>query len=301
MLARSRSNGALKDDADELEPAIGIRTQLQRGWRCAATDICYEQRVVENDVQRHGRCHRAKRTGTRLSQMPHQALKSPLRQTAAIAARVCSGTAATIVRYSRTRHAASIGPLHHRRVDRLDSRVQAQHRPASVESANQAGQIETAARPRAVRLAWLSALGVVFGDLGTSPLYTLQTVMGTVKCPFTPETAVGILSLIVWTLIAIISVKYCLLVMRADNQGEGGIFALMSLVGATIWRAERECGLPWRPRSGVDLRGRRHYACDFRAQCAGRSQCRHRFLEALRNASRGRDPARSVCGPTFRN
>ncbi len=115
----------------------------------------------------------------------------------------------------------------------MDSSLRAQHRPASVESANQAGEIETAVRPRAVRLAWLSALGVVFGDLGTSPLYTLQTVIGTLRGPFTPETGIGILSVIVWTLIVTISIKYCLVVMRADNQGEGGIFALMSLVGAT--------------------------------------------------------------------
>ena len=103
---------------------------------------------------------------------------------------------------------------------------------ASVESANQGQQLpRIEARPRAIPLAWLSALGVVFGDLGTSPLYTLQTVIGTVRGPFTPETGVGILSLIVWTLIVTVSIKYCLIVMRADNQGEGGIFALMSLVG----------------------------------------------------------------------
>ena len=79
---------------------------------------------------------------------------------------------------------------------------------------------------------WLSALGVVFGDLGTSPLYTLQTVVGTIKGPFTAATGLGILSLIIWTLLVTISTKYCLVVMRADNQGEGGIFSLMSLIGA---------------------------------------------------------------------
>jgi KUP system potassium uptake protein len=106
-----------------------------------------------------------------------------------------------------------------------------EHRLASVESAKQGQEPLAAAPPRAIPLAWLSALGVVFGDLGTSPLYTLQTVIGTVKGPFTPETGVGILSLIFWTLIVTISIKYCVVVMRADNQGEGGIFALMSLVG----------------------------------------------------------------------
>ncbi len=80
--------------------------------------------------------------------------------------------------------------------------------------------------------ATLSALGVVFGDLGTSPLYTLQTVVQATGGQFTPQSAIGILSLIVWTLIVTISVKYCLFVMRADNHGEGGILALMSLIGA---------------------------------------------------------------------
>jgi KUP system potassium uptake protein len=78
----------------------------------------------------------------------------------------------------------------------------------------------------------LTALGVVFGDLGTSPLYTMQTIVQTMGGKFTPESALGILSLLIWTLLITISGKYCLLVMRADNRGEGGILALMSLVGA---------------------------------------------------------------------
>jgi KUP system potassium uptake protein len=76
------------------------------------------------------------------------------------------------------------------------------------------------------------ALGVVFGDLGTSPLYTLQTVVQAMGGHFTPQTALGVLSLVFWTLIVTISIKYCLFVMRADNRGEGGILALMSLIGA---------------------------------------------------------------------
>src|ERR1700682_846913 len=82
------------------------------------------------------------------------------------------------------------------------------------------------------RLASFAALGVVFGDLGTSPLYTLQTVVQATGGQFTPQSALGILSSIVWTLIITISVKYCVFVMRADNHGEGGILELMSLVGA---------------------------------------------------------------------
>jgi KUP system potassium uptake protein len=78
----------------------------------------------------------------------------------------------------------------------------------------------------------LAALGIVFGDLGTSPLYTLQTVVQAMGGKFTHGEALGILSLVVWTLIITISIKYCLFVMRADNRGEGGILALMSLIGA---------------------------------------------------------------------
>jgi KUP system potassium uptake protein len=83
-----------------------------------------------------------------------------------------------------------------------------------------------------IATAGLAALGIVFGDLGTSPLYTLQTVVGAAGGHFTSDSALGVLSLIVWTLIITISVKYCLFVMRADNRGEGGILALMSLVRA---------------------------------------------------------------------
>ena len=90
----------------------------------------------------------------------------------------------------------------------------------------------SAAKPRPMLWTALAALGVVYGDLGTSPLYTLQTVVQATGGRFTAESALGVLSLIVWTLIITVSIKYCLFVMRADNHGEGGILALMSLVGA---------------------------------------------------------------------
>ena len=79
----------------------------------------------------------------------------------------------------------------------------------------------------------LAALGIVYGDLGTSPLYTLQAVVGATGGHFSSEAALGLLSLIFWALIITISVKYCLFVMRADNHGEGGILALMSMTGAS--------------------------------------------------------------------
>ena len=77
----------------------------------------------------------------------------------------------------------------------------------------------------------LSALGVVFGDIGTSPLYTLKTVLALDGGQAIPrEAALGSLSLIVWTLIVITTVKYVSVAMRADNHGEGGIMALMALL-----------------------------------------------------------------------
>jgi KUP system potassium uptake protein len=77
----------------------------------------------------------------------------------------------------------------------------------------------------------LGALGVVYGDIGTSPLYTFKTALQWAGGEATAEAALGMLSLIVWTLIITTSVKYVAIVMRADNDGEGGILALMSLLG----------------------------------------------------------------------
>lgn len=74
------------------------------------------------------------------------------------------------------------------------------------------------------------ALGVVYGDLGTSPLYTLRACFGEhIDLSPTPDTILGILSLIFWTLMLVVSVKYVLVVLRADDRGEGGILTLMSL------------------------------------------------------------------------
>jgi KUP system potassium uptake protein len=88
-------------------------------------------------------------------------------------------------------------------------------------------------RPQ-VAAAALAALGVVFGDLGTSPLYALHdTFVGSHPVAVTRENVLGILSLFVWSLIVVVSGKYLAVMMRADNRGEGGIFALLALTGAT--------------------------------------------------------------------
>jgi KUP system potassium uptake protein len=75
----------------------------------------------------------------------------------------------------------------------------------------------------------LGALGVVFGDIGTSPLYTIRECLGALPPAEHAVAVLGVLSLIVWSLILVVSVKYTLFVLRADNRGEGGIFALLAL------------------------------------------------------------------------
>jgi KUP system potassium uptake protein len=79
----------------------------------------------------------------------------------------------------------------------------------------------------------IAALGVVFGDIGTSPVYTFRECFNPEHgLPLAPENVLGALSLIVWALIIVVALKYVLLIMRADNQGEGGILALLALAQA---------------------------------------------------------------------
>jgi len=77
----------------------------------------------------------------------------------------------------------------------------------------------------------LAALGIVFGDIGTSPLYTFKTILDVAGKAPAPATVLGALSLVLWTLFIITTVKYVSFAMRIDNDGEGGIMALLSLLG----------------------------------------------------------------------
>lgn len=107
-------------------------------------------------------------------------------------------------------------------------------------------QAESSSHPGALpTAATLGALGVVYGDIGTSPLYALKEAAkaATHGGALTPEAVLGVVSLILWALILIISVKYALLILRADNRGEGGIVALLALLHARnaqagTWRAK---------------------------------------------------------------
>src|ERR1700735_5524106 len=85
-------------------------------------------------------------------------------------------------------------------------------------------------RPHAQSFLALTALGVVFGDIGTSPLYTFSTALTATGEAPGPTQILGVVSLTFWALMILISVKYVSIVLRADNDGEGAILALLALV-----------------------------------------------------------------------
>ena len=85
-----------------------------------------------------------------------------------------------------------------------------------------------------LRALTLGAIGVVYGDIGTSVLYAVKEVFGSGHVPFTTDNVMGVLSLIFWTLTVIISLKYVTLVLRADNNGEGGLVAMLALASTSV-------------------------------------------------------------------
>jgi len=92
---------------------------------------------------------------------------------------------------------------------------------------------DTARQPPQGRLSilGLSALGIVFGDIGTSPLYTFKVILGATPASADAGVVLGALSLVLWTLFIVTTVKYVSFAMRVDNDGEGGVLALMALLG----------------------------------------------------------------------
>lgn len=86
----------------------------------------------------------------------------------------------------------------------------------------------------------MAALGVVYGDIGTSPLYALRETLGEAHdIPVMRANVLGVLSLVFWSLVIVISIKYLSFVMRAHNDGEGGILALTALISPPPGRARR--------------------------------------------------------------
>ncbi len=116
----------------------------------------------------------------------------------------------------------------------------------------------------------IGAIGIVFGDIGTSPLYTMREVFGGAHgIPLTSANVYGLLSLVFWSLVVIVTLKYVVLIMRADNRGEGGILALTALVAQGLDRHEPPALVAGRLRHlrrGDVLRRRDDHAGDLGAR-----------------------------------
>src|SRR5687768_7317421 len=107
--------------------------------------------------------------------------------------------------------------------------------------------------------ALIGAIGVVYGDIGTSPLYAFKESLGAAGFqPGDASTVLGLLSLIFWSLAIVVSVKYLAVIMRADNHGEGGILSLVALVQQRFGNAE-----PWARRAvALGVLGAALFYCD---------------------------------------
>ena len=144
----------------------------------------------------------------------------------------------------------------------------------------------------------LAALGVVYGDIGTSPLYALKEVFGGAHHPVPIDEAnvLGILSLVFWALMIVVSIKYIVFIMRANNKGEGGIMALMALV----LRGEKDPVARAVPdadgavRRGALLRRRPDHAGDLGALRRRGPRGRHARVQALRHPDHADRPGRAV-------
>jgi KUP system potassium uptake protein len=106
------------------------------------------------------------------------------------------------------------------------------HNPAGLSAMRRGSAVQSSKSSLAALT--LGAIGVVYGDIGTSVLYALKEVFGSGHVPFTTGNVYGILSIFFWTLTVIVSIKYVLLVLRADNNGEGGLIAMLALASTSV-------------------------------------------------------------------
>ena len=158
----------------------------------------------------------------------------------------------------------------------------------------------------------LTALGVVYGDIGTSPLYAMrECFFGSHSVPPTHENVLGVLSLIIYALLLVVSLKYVALVLRADNQGEGGILALTALIPNKARRQHAERLAPGGRPAGADcarhlrhrivVRRRHDYAGDFRPRRGRGRRSRDAVLHAVRRADHGGDSDRPLFDSAIRH
>ena len=152
-----------------------------------------------------------------------------------------------------------------------------------------------ASNPRLTAMS-LAALGIVFGDIGTSPLYTLKTVLDYTGAHPDAPTILGSLSLILWTLFVITTVKYVTFAMRVDNDGEGGILALMTLLGVKKRRRPIIVAVGLFGAALIYGDGAITPAISVLSALEGLEQVAP-SLQTLRAAGRRGDPARAVRDP----
>ena len=152
-------------------------------------------------------------------------------------------------------------------------------------------------------LLMLGALGVVYGDIGTSPIYALREALhaATGGAPAAPEQVLGVLSLIFWALTVIVTIKYIAFVLRADNRGEGGILSLMALARGSYPRSARLDSPDRHLRRRAVLRRRRDNAGDLGAFGGRGHRGGDADLRSLRRAADAVDPRHPVCRAAVRD
>ena len=154
---------------------------------------------------------------------------------------------------------------------------------------------DEAARPGFYAMA-LGSVGIVYGDIGTSPLYAFReaATAAAASGPVTREIVLGVLSMILWALILVVTVKYVLILLRADNNGEGGTLALMALAFRAVGRRAPFVMIPRYHRRRDVPRRQRDHAGDLGALRGRGPEAGVARLGQFRAADRGADPGRAV-------
>ena len=172
---------------------------------------------------------------------------------------------------------------------------------AETTAANGHGEAHSTAGFKALML---GSIGVVYGDIGTSPLYAFREAVVAASGPsgtVSPQAVLGVLSLILWALIVVVTLKYVLILLRADNHGEGGTLALMALAQRAVGRGAGGDRPARDHQRRVVLRRCGHYAGAVGAFGDRRHQARHLGVRSLCGAADGDHSAGAVCGSVARH
>ncbi len=144
----------------------------------------------------------------------------------------------------------------------------------------------------------VGSVGVVYGDIGTSPLYAFReaVIASTGDGLVEREVVLGVLSLIVWALIMVVTIKYVIVLLRADNNGEGGTLSLMALATRALGRRTNVLMVLGIIGAAMFLGDSHDHAGHLGAFGGGRPEARHAGVRSLRRAAGNRDPGGAVHG-----